>query len=798
MKRLRPSLPHAGSISFRWLVLAPLGIVFCAFILIGLGLLAFYFQLDRSLPSVQSLKNYRPPLVSTMYAADGSLMGEFYAERRYLVPLEKIPPHLIKAFLAAEDVRFYEHVGVDPMGIMRAFLKNIEAGEIVQGGSTITQQVVKSLLLTPERTWIRKLKEAILAQRIDRWLSKDEILYLYLNQIYLGSGAYGVEAAAQTYFGKSVDKLNLAESALLAGLPKAPSTYSPFRHFSRARERQQYVLQRMAEVGFISSGEAQEAFAHPLELTSPKRLTLEEMNFFSEEVRRRVEARYGYDGLYKGGLKIYTTMDPRVQNLAEKSLNKGLRELDKRHGYRGPHRRVPREEWPAFLKQLTVKNGEPEPGKVVEAFVESFDPQSGKCLLNLGAFKGELPFSGWKWTGISSLGASEKFQKGAVIWVRLTEKISDALWLTSMEQEPKVQGALMAMVPQTGKVLCMVGGRNLEQSQFNRVTQAVRQPGSAFKPIVYAAALDKGFTPASVLIDTPVAYKGSSLRNFWSPSNYDHKFWGAILLRKALIHSRNVVTVKLLDEIGIDYVVNYARKLGIESYLTPTLSLALGASGVSLWELTTAYSVFANQGKRTTPYLIEKILDRNGNVLEKHQVQTESVISPQTAFIITDMLRGVIQEGTGKRAKKLGRPAAGKTGTTNDLRDAWFMGYTPSLLTGVWVGHDDDKRSLGPRETGGQAACPIWLDFMEKCLKDQPVEDFSVPKGIVFVKMNPNTGALAKKNDPNAVNVAFNEKKMPPKRSIVEKRPSATPSAAASAATKSAPPPDSFFKSDLF
>jgi penicillin-binding protein 1A len=369
--------------------------------------------------------------------------------------------------------------------------------------------------------------------------------------------------------------------------------------------------------------------------------------------------------------------------------------------------------------------------------------------------------------------------------VRLEKSGPDSSWTTSLEQEPNVQGSIMSMNPKTGEVFCMVGGRDLEQSQFNRVTQAVRQPGSAFKPILYAAALDKDFTPASVLVDSAVVYEDGA-NGLWKPANYDDKFWGYLSLRKALVHSRNVVSVKLLEEIGPEYVIDYARRLGVQAQLTPTLSLALGASGISLWEMMTAYSTFAHEGQRTTPYLIRKIVDRNGNILEEHQVQSESVISPQTAFVMTDILTSVIERGTGRRAKKLGRPAAGKTGTTNDFRDAWFIGYTPSVLTGVWVGHDNDSISLGKKEAGGRVACPIWLYYMQHWLQDQPVEEFTAPPGVVFSKMNENTGAVDQSDGPNVVYAAFVEGKIQDsrRRAVVRKKPASSSV--------------SFFKSDIF
>lgn len=782
---------------FRWIVYVLAAIVLCGTAAAGLVLTAFYFQVDRSLPSTHSLKNYHPALVSTVYAADGSMTGEFYIERRYITPLGDMPPHLIKAFLAAEDARFYEHGGVDLAGIVRAFLKNLQAGEIVQGGSTITQQVVKSLLLTPERTWIRKVKEAILAYRIDQSLSKDEILYLYLNQIYLGAGAYGVEAAARTYFGKHVGELDLAESALLAGLPKAPSRFSPFTNNSVARERQRYVLQRMTEVGFISGVDFKNALALPLRFVKPKHGGLKDLDYFTEEVRRQVESKYGRDGLYKEGLTIRTTLDVKAQRLAEKSMDQGLRELDKRHRlYRGLHDNIPEEGRAKYLKLLEERNGELIQGKTVGALVLAYQPQTKSVQLSLGPVQANLPPSGWQWTNmVSSKRASKLFRPGDVLRVRLEKMQEDRTWLTVLEQDPAMEGALLSMDPRTGRVICMVGGRNFEKSQFNRATQAVRQPGSSFKPIIYAAALDRGYGENSILIDSPIIKDDHSLRGPWKPSNYDHQFWGPILLRKALIHSRNVVTVKLLDAIGVDYAIGYARHLGINSPLTPTLALALGASGVTLWELLTAYSTFADQGERVEPYLIEKISDRDGRVLEEHQTRKESVISPQTAYLITHLLEGVISEGTGKAASKIGRPAAGKTGTTNELKDAWFVGYTPSVLTGVWVGYDDHTISLGKGETGGRAACPIWLYFMQEYLKDRQVESFPIPPGIVFAKVNAQTGTPAAADDPSTVYVALSGSGAPVVSGYSDAQRASSPS---SVSAVSPSPSESYFKSDLF
>jgi penicillin-binding protein 1A len=745
--------------TFRWLVFALFSIILCFSLVGGIAVFALYVQIDQSLPSVEALKNYHPPLVTGVYSADDELIGEFFMERRYLVPLNELPPHLIKAFIAAEDTRFYEHSGVDLIGIFRAMLKNIQAGEIVQGGSTITQQVVKSLLLTPERTFTRKIKEALLAHRIDSSLSKNEILYLYLNQIYFGAGAYGVEAAARTYFDKHASELDLSEASLLAGLPKAPNRFSPIHHFSVSRERQRYVLQRMVDSDFITFDEARKALAKPLQIVKPKRFALRKMDYFTEEVRRQAEARFGREMLYKEGLIIQTTLDLKAQRLAEKALDQGIRELDKRHKqYRGLHVHVRNEDFPSAIRVLVETNGELEEGKVVAGLVKEFDAQSNTILVDLGEAKALVPQSGWQWVQISNKRAEKVFRAGDVLRVKLNGRQEKNTWIASVEQDPGMEGALMSISPFTGRVICMVGGRNFEKSQFNRCTQAVRQPGSSFKPVIYAAALDKGYTEAYILIDSPITYYDHTARGSWTPSNYDRQFWGPILLRKAIIHSRNVVTVKLLESIGVHYTINYARQLGITSQLTPTLSLALGASGVTLQEMLTAYSTFPGQGERVEPYIIEKVLDRYGNLIEEHQVRKEQVISAKTAYLMTDLLQGVVKEGTGTKARELNRPAAGKTGTTNELKDAWFIGFTPSVLTGVWVGYDDHTVSLGKGETGGHAACPIWVYFMKEYMKDKPVETFTIPDGIVFAKINGSSGADAGAADQGAVYAAFADK----------------------------------------
>ncbi len=755
--RLQDRNQRGGTLG--WFAFVLFSIVICISLIGSIVVFAFYVQIDQSLPSVEALRNYHPPLVTSVYSADGKLIAEFFVQRRYLVPLNELPPYVVKAFLAAEDARFYEHGGVDLLGIFRAAIKDLAAGQIVQGGSTITQQVVKSLLLTPQKTFSRKIKEAILAHRIDSSLSKNEILYIYLNQIYLGSGAYGVEAAARTYFDEHASELDLAQASLLAGLPRAPNKFSPATHLAQARQRQHYVLQRMVEAHFITDAQAQKALAEPLRVVAkPVRFAPAAMDYFSEEVRRKAEARFGREMLYKEGLTIDTTLDYKAQQMAEGALDLGLSAIAKRHGkYRGLHVYVPSGDRPNTLKILTQSNGKLAKGKVVEGLITAFDPVTKTIAADLGTGKAIVPESGWRWVRIPTRRAQQVFRRGYVLRLRLNDT-KGGEWIAGVEQDPGMEGAIMSISPLTGRVICMVGGRSFKTSQFNRCTQAARQPGSSFKPVIYAAALDKGYTEASTLMDTPITFPDHSAKGSWTPENYDRRFLGPMLLRNALIHSRNVPTVRLLKAIGIDYAINYARNLGITTPLTHSLALGLGASEVTLQELLSAYSTFPGLGWRVQPYLIEKVYDRFGNLIEQHQVKREEAISAKTAYLMTDILQGVVQHGTGMAARALDRPCAGKTGTTNDFNDAWFIGYTPSVLTGVWVGYDDHS-SLGRGEEGAHAACPIWVDFMKQYLQDKPVETFTVPEGIIFAKIGvPGGGAVASSDNSGGTYAAFADK----------------------------------------
>jgi penicillin-binding protein 1A len=638
-----------------------LGIAVISFLVLFVGAAlagssVVYFALLQELPSIAALKDYRPSITTRVYADNNELIDEFFLEDRKVVKYEDVPKIVIQAFIAAEDSRFFQHGGFDMQSMFRAFFKNVKAGHIVQGGSTITQQVAKQLYLSPEKSYMRKVKEALLSLKIEKYLTKEEIITLYLNHIYLGHGTYGIEAASQGYFGKSAKELTLPEAAILAGLPKAPNAYSPYTHPDKAYQRQAYVLTRMLEDGYITAKERDRALATRVRLRSIKPKD-KIAAYFIENIRRHILEKYGGDVLYKEGLEVYTTLNIKMQTAARDAVERGLAEIEEREDYK----------------------------------------------------KGEL------------------------------------------------QGALYAMNPKTGAVMAMVGGRSFQRSEFNRATQSQRQPGSAFKPLIYTAAFDKGMTPSTVIVDSPIVYPDPQQPDgMWAPQNFDRKFLGPTTLHNALIHSRNIISIKVLEEIGVDYAVSYARNMGITSPLFRNLSLALGTSGVTLQELVRAYGVLADGGQRVQPFFIKKIVDRTGHVFEETHPKAEQVMDPRIAFITTYIMQDVVESGTAQLIKKLGRPVAGKTGTTDDTRDAWFLGFTPSLVAGVWVGFDQE-REMGKQEVGGRAAAPIWLYFAQKALEEMPAETFPVPEGIVFVKVNPQTGAPVKQANGRAIYECFIE-----------------------------------------
>lgn len=728
-----------------------------------------YMHFVQDLPKISKLEDYRPPIITTVYADDDRKIAEFYNERRIVVPLSEMPKNLVHAFIAAEDSRFYQHTGIDIYSILRAMIKNLEAGEIVQGGSTITQQVTKSFLLSPERSYQRKVKEAILSYRMDKQFTKDQILYLYLNQIYLGHGAYGVGAAAENYFGKPVKDLTLAECAVMAGLPQAPSRYSPFTSPESAKKRQTYVLNRMVEDGYITQAQAKEAGNMPLNITPRRNLYMENAPYYAEYIRKQLIDMYGKDKVYNEGYDVYTCANIDMQKMADKAIDTGLRELDKREGYRGPLEHLAPEAVEAFLRSIESQLilAPLQKDAIVKGVVTGVDDKTEEVAVRIGNERGVIALKDMKWarkpdpeveaTAAGVNRSSEVLKKGDVILVRIMQKKENQqIWELALEQEPEVQSSLVCVEAETGEVKVVVGGRDFSESQFNRAVQSLRQPGSAFKPIIYAAALDRGYTPASVIIDSPIAFEDPETESVWKPDNYDNKFKGVTLFREGLIESRNVVTIKILQGIGVDYAIKYGRKLGITSSLARNLSLALGSSDVTLLELVNAYAVFDNKGYRVPPCFIKRIVDRDGHVVYEYQSDRQQVIDPSTAYVITHLMEEVVQFGTGRRVRALNRPAAGKTGTTNNLFDAWFVGFTPDYITGVWVGFDD-KKSLGKRETGASAASPIWLDFMQQALEGKPVRVFDVPENVVFAKIDTDTGKLPLPGAQNTIFECFKE-----------------------------------------
>lgn len=794
-------------------------LILSALLLLLSGALLFFYY-SRSLPDFTPLKERNLNAYSIVYSEEDEVVGKFLMDNRIPISYERTPKQLVNAFIAAEDAEFFQHKGVDYKGILRAMFKNLLAGRIVQGGSTITQQVTKTFFLTPRRSLLRKLKEVAYAFGLERDLTKEEILTLYLNNIYLGNGAYGVEAAAESYFNKRAEQLNLAEMAMIAGLVKAPSRYSPVNNLKRAKDRQAYVLTQMTELGFISQEQKEKALRTPLRIQSRESAYFSKAPYFTEFIRHQVERKYGKEKLYQEGLRIYTTLDHSFQRVAQKSVEIGLRELDKRKGFRGPLRTLSEKEVKELLKKSKGAMNPLPQNEILEGVILSKDDSKKFYTVWVEDRKGILPFSEMSWALTIKPTPNYRPQKvktpgellrnGDVIQVRVKEipKKDQAPALT-LEQEPLVQGALLCLDPRTGYVRAMVGGRDFSESQFNRAIHSRRQPGSAFKPFIYAAALEKGYTPSTILMDSPVEYSDPDGGTYWAPKNYDKEFKGPITFRNALAHSRNVVTVKILEDIGVGYVLHFIKKLGIESPIKRDLSIALGTSGVSMLEMTSGFAVFANGGEGIKPIFIKKIVTMKGEVLEENtpyieieekeeEQETsetlspflkEKVISAQNAFIMTHLLQGVVQHGTGQRAKVLGRPIAGKTGTSSDYADAWFIGYTPSLLTGVWVGFDD-KTSLGINETGARAALPIWISFMNQALKSTPIETLKPPIGIKLVKVNIETGLPSDGDSPETITEAFIDNTIPWEKEGLEKEnpSSGTPVPGRSPGAPSAPP----------
>lgn len=873
-------------------------LVFALLIIIGIAAVAtLIVSVNKSLPEIITLKDYKPLLVTNVYAKDGRKIGEFFRERRVLVPFEKIPKVVVQAFMAAEDSEFYEHRGINVQAIIRALLVNIKAGHTVQGGSTITQQVAKTLMLSSERTITRKIKDVLLAIKMEKSLSKEDIMYLYLNQIYLGQSSYGIGVAAETYFRKPVEKLTVGEAALLAGLPQAPSRYSPVLNPKRAKERQRYVLRQMAEKGFISATQAETASKTPIKVYIKEKYE-EIAPFYLETVRQMIVKKLSEEAVLDQGLKVYTGLDFDKQLEAQKSVEKGLRDLDKRQGYRGPNKHLASTDTIKYLEdekkklkedistaRLISSTGEMSIvaetenaefkseglpdwlsiNSIVRGVVTQVDDVLGLVYVKVPGADGIIDIETMKWARkpnpevspdrdtISK--PSQALAVGDEIEVKIIEpqfqserlvKLSSAkskkpvklpsfqkYLLLDLEQEPQAEGALMSLDLQSDDVIAMVGGRNFEKSEFNRTIQAARQTGSSFKSIIYAAALDKGYTPATPILDAPVVFeeevnsedsegqddgKGKNAKNgedvkqkkTWKPTNHSKTFEGDILFRNALVKSLNVPTVRIIEDIGVNWSLDYAQRLGIFSPLNKDFTLALGSSSVTLYEMTKVFGHFGRQGKRMHPMMIRKVLDREGKVLvqdislderfseaqqpidanfEKRRKEylelkaqvaasegneelkqklaklpplffenPEQLIDPTTSYLITTLLKATIEEpgGTGGRARALGREVAGKTGTTNGYFDAWFIGYTPQISTGVWVGFDQEH-TLGTGEVGGRVALPIWVQYMLAAHSKLPEMSFPVPPGIVFASIDNGNGKLPTAASKNVIRQAFRE-----------------------------------------
>lgn len=722
----------------RFKILLILGVLITGFIAGG------YLAVAKGVPAIEELKKYKATDGTKVYADDDTLIGEFKVEKGIFLPIKNIPDSIKNAIIAVEDARFWQHKGIDYIGIGRALLKDIIHVSLKEGGSTITQQLAKIMFLTPEKTVQRKFREAQLAIKLEKELTKNEILELYLNRAYFGHGAYGVEMASRTYFNKSAGQITLPEAALLAGLVKAPNTYSPYNNLVRAKERQDIVLMRMEEVGYIKPSEREKARKQSITLSS-LRTNAEANNYFVEYIRQQLEQKYGTEIVYKGGMRVYTTMSKTAQLYAQQALQEGLREVDKRRGWRGA------------VGKKDVKNDDDEDrvsfsasvGDISTGVVQNVTPT--EAIIKTRGISGKLLLADAMWantiineqTGktqtLKNFKLTNILNKGDIIWVKF-KSIAGNKVSFSLEQEPEVEGALIALDPETGFIRAIAGGFSATKSSFNRAVLSKRQPGSAIKPIIFGAALENGYTPASVIVDEPITYKWGGEE--WKPENYDHKHYGPTRLREALAYSRNIITVKLLDAVGVDKVISFARDAGIDSDMPRELSIALGSISVTPLELAKTYATFANGGLKMKPISIKYITDTSGKIIENNEPEGEEVISPQTAFLITSMMQDVITYGTGMRAN-INRSAAGKTGTSNDYKDAWFVGYTPQLVGCVWVGFDDMRRSLGRGEVGGRASAPIWANFMRNALAGETAETFAIPENIVKLQINPSSGLLS-------------------------------------------------------
>lgn len=747
------------------------------------GFVAYAFwHFGRELPEHEKLAEYAPAVVTRVHAGDGQLLAEYARERRLFVPIQSTPRRVINAFLAAEDGDFYNHIGIDFRAVARAVvqnLRNLGTGRRPVGASTITQQVAKNFLLTNEVSYERKIKEAILALRIEKAFDKNHILELYLNEIYLGQGAYGVASAALTYFDKPLNELTVAEAAFLAALPKAPSNYDPYRHHKRAVARRDWVIGRMVIQEMIPQETAREALAEPLEARRGRDVDFVKADWFAEEVRRELADRFGEDELYDGGLSVQTTMDPRLQQIARDALREGLILYDRRHGYRGPLTRLEAmDNWPTRLAAVGPPAGMPDDWQL--AVVLAADRDAAELGL-IDKSRVTLPLDRLKWArkplrnglvGPAPEAANDVLAVRDVVLIGPDTEDPDK---PQMRQMPRIDGGVVALDPHTGRVLALVGGFAYERSQFNRATQAARQPGSAFKPFVYAAALEHGFTPASLVLDAPFVIDQGGGQGKWKPSNYSNRFYGPSTLRLGIEKSRNLMTVRLAQKVGMDVVSDYSERFRIYDDLPRTLANALGSSEVTLLKLTSAYGMLVNGGRGIRPTIIDRVQDRTGRTIFRHETrdcrtclvrdwqqqpepllpdERPRVVGTETAYQMVSMLEGVVRRGTGARIAQVGKPLAGKTGTSNESRDAWFIGFSPDLAVGVFTGFDNPE-PLGRKETGSSVAAPIFQTIMATALADQPGLPFRVPENVRLIRINARTGEPARAGDEQIIWEAF-------------------------------------------
>src|SRR5215475_10628071 len=709
---MRSQLRHyLGSLVFVFLL--------CLSIALG-ATLGVLFVYNSDLPQVSSLEDYHPSLVTDVYSDDGRVIGSFALERRIVVTWDEIPQLVKDAIISVEDQNFRSHWGIDIYGVARAALKDVMAGRVVEGGSTLTQQLSKNLFLTPERRFRRKIQEAMLSIQIERYYTKPQILTMYVNQLFMGHGQYGFAAAADFYFGKQLKDLNIEEAALLAALPRSPINYSPISHLDRARTRRDYAIDRMVAEKKITVAQGEEAKSHPIVIAQKQRPDeLAIAPYFVEELRRYLEKKYGTSAVHEGGLKVYSTLNVEMQKFANTAVRAGTRDYDKRHRWRGADRNLLDQgvtnletvELPDW--KLPIRTNDIVPGIVLD-----IANTGGGATVKIGSYQAQLTPQDITWTKAKA--ASDILKPGdvALFMIRSMNPAERKVEI-SLEQKPKVQAAFLSIQPSTGEIKAMVGGYDFDDSKFNRVTQAMRQTGSSFKPFVYTAAVDNGLRPDDTILDAPISFGN------YSPGNYDGKFEGVISIRRALGDSRNVPAVKTLAKLGVQNLIPYVRRFGITSKIDPVLPIALGAADVTLIEMVSAYSTFPNDGVRVVPQMIRRVTNYEGIVLEENFPELRDVVPIETARIMVDLMQEPIRQGTATKAQELKRPVAGKTGTTNDFTDAWFIGYTPSLVAGSWIGFDE-KVTLGDKETGGKAALPIWMEFIREVYKDKPVETFNV------------------------------------------------------------------------